>query len=141
MTCTPHAIRIVLRISDALGRRHPNLVEQPGERGSRSGRAAPGLETIFISRVRRRGVSVRQQIVIAGHAVDALIGERLVVQIDGYMFHSSAADRGRDVAHDAELVARGYTVLRFTYAQLIHDWPSVDRSIGRALAAGLHRAA
>jgi len=103
--------------------------------------ADSGLETIFISRVRRRGVSIRQQIVIAGHAVDALIGERLVVQIDGYMFHSSAADRGRDVAHDAELVARGYTVLRFTYAQLIHDWPSVDRSIGRALAAGLHRAA
>ncbi|WP_243077092.1 endonuclease domain-containing protein [Microbacterium sp. SS28] len=102
--------------------------------------ADSGLETLFVSRVRRRGVRVRQQIVIGGHPVDTLIGERLIAQIDGFEFHSSAADRGRDVAHDAELAARGYTILRFTYAQLIYDWPAVDRAIGRALAAGLHRA-
>ena len=87
------------------------------------------------------GLPIRQQIHLAGRPVDVLIGERLVVQIDGYAFHSSSAQRTRDVAHDAELRLRGYEVLRFTYAQVIHDWPSVERAISRAIAAGAHRAA
>ena len=63
----------------------------------------------------------------------------LVVQVDGHAYHSSAADRGRDAVHDAELRLRGYHVLRFTYSQVLHDWPAVERSIARAVAAGLHR--
>jgi very-short-patch-repair endonuclease len=102
------------------------------------GLADSGLETIFVSRVRTFGVPVRQQVVIAGRPVDALLGRSLAVQVDGFAFHSSAADRGRDVAHDAELTARGYTVLRFTYAQVVHDWSSVERAIGRALASNAH---
>ncbi|MDY0910536.1 endonuclease domain-containing protein [Microbacterium sp. CFBP9034] len=98
-----------------------------------------GLETIFVRRIRRHGVTVRQQIVIAGHPVDVLIGEWLLVQVDGFAHHSSPADRRRDAEHDAELAARGYTVLRFTYGQILHDWPTVTRAVSRALAAGLHR--
>ena len=40
-----------------------------------------------------------------------------------------------------ELSLRGYTVLRFTYAQVVHDWPAVERAIARAIAAGAHLAA
>ncbi|PVE79819.1 hypothetical protein DC432_00025 [Microbacterium testaceum] len=100
--------------------------------------ADSGLETMVVSRVRGWGVLVRQQIVIAGRPVDLLIGARLITQCDGWQFHSSSAQRSADIAHDAELRLRGYTVLRFSYAQIIHDWPSVERTLQRAIAAGLH---
>jgi len=106
-----------------------------------TGLSDSGLETIFVYRLGPWGLPLAQQVVIAGHRVDLLIGARLVVQVDGYAHHSSSADRTRDVAHDAELRLRGYTVLRFTYAQVLHDWPAVARTIARAVAAGVHLAA
>ncbi|MCT9818874.1 DUF559 domain-containing protein [Microbacterium sp. W1N] len=106
-----------------------------------TGRMASGLESIFAARLRRWGLDVRVQVLLAGHEVDALIGERLVVQLDGFAFHSSSADRTRDVAHDRELAAQGYTVLRFTYADVLHHWPRVRRAISLAIAQGRHLAA
>ncbi len=100
-----------------------------------------GLETIFAVRLRCPGVPMRFQVFVAGRPVDALLGDRLIVQLDGFAFHSTAADRTRDAAHDRELVARGYTVLRFTYAEVLHDWPVVARAVSRALAQGAHLAA
>lgn len=105
-----------------------------------TGLSDSGLETIFRVRLGPWGLPLRHQEILAGRPVDFLIGERLVVQVDGHAFHSTAADRGRDVAHDIELRLRGYTVLRFTYAQVLHDWLAVERGIARAVAAGLHRA-
>ncbi|HYJ51239.1 MAG TPA: DUF559 domain-containing protein [Microbacterium sp.] len=106
-----------------------------------SGLSDSGLETIVIVRLTPWGLRLRQQFVIAGRPVDLLIGDRLVVQIDGFAFHSTSAQRTKDVAHDAELRLRGYTVLRFTYAQVVHDWLAVERTIARAVAAGAHLAA
>lgn len=100
-----------------------------------------GLETLVVAPLRRRDLRVQQQAKVAGRFVDILVGDRLVVQIDGYEFHSSSAQRSADIAHDAELTLRGYTVLRFSYAQIVHDWRSVERAIMRAVTAGLHRAA
>lgn len=99
-----------------------------------------GLETLVVAPLRRWGLKVRQQVKIAGRLVDVLVGDRFVIQIDGYEFHSSSAQRTRDIAHDAELRLRGYTVLRFSYHQVVRDWASVERTIRRALAAGLHAA-
>ena len=45
--------------------------------------ADSGLETFFVVRLRWLGLPIRVQIWIVGHRVDVLIGERLVVQIDG----------------------------------------------------------
>lgn len=105
-----------------------------------TGLSDSGLETLAWIPLRRRGLRVRQQIVLAGRPVDGLVGDLLVVQIDGYEFHSSSAQRAKDIAHDAELRLRGYTVLRFSYAQVVHDWPFVERTIRTAVAAGLHLA-
>lgn len=99
-----------------------------------------GLETIFVTRLFRWQLTIVHQVMIAGHHIDFLIGTRLAVQIDGYAFHSSATQRSRDVALDAELTLRGYTVLRFTYAQVVHDWPAVERVLARAVAMGAHLA-
>lgn len=100
-----------------------------------------GLETIVVRPLLRWGLPVRQQVMIAGHRVDVLIGERLVLQIDGYQFHSDAAQRAADIAHDAELRLRGYTVIRVSYSQVVRDWSAVERIVRRAVAAGLHLAA
>lgn len=99
-----------------------------------------GLETLLVLPLRDAGYAVRPQHVLAGHRVDMLIGERLVVQIDGFGHHSSSAQRSADVAHDALLRLRGYTVLRFTYAQVVHDRTRVLATIRQAVAQGLHRA-
>lgn len=104
-------------------------------------RSDSGLETIFVVRLTPWGVPIRQQVAIAGHRVDVLIGDRLVVQLDGFAFHSSPRDRQRDLTHDRELATRGYTVLRFTYRDVVSDWPAVERTITNALAQGAHLAA
>lgn len=105
-----------------------------------SNQSDSGLETILVVRLSGWGIPMRQQVVLLGRPVDLLIGERLVVQIDGFAHHSTSAQRGKDVAFDAELVLNGYTVLRFTYAQVVHDWDTVERTIARAIAAGSHLA-
>ena len=99
-----------------------------------------GLETLLVVRLRRFALPLRQQVRIEGHEVDALIGERLVVQLDGFQHHREARDRRRDIAHDARLVLLGYTVLRFDYAQILFGWDEVERTILHAVAQGLHRA-
>ena len=98
-----------------------------------------GLETIFRVRLQPLGLSIRQQVWIDGHPVDFLIGERFVVQIDGFEHHSSAADRRRDIAADARLALLGYTVMRFDYQQVMFDWPTVEHTIRTAVTQGLHR--
>lgn len=99
-----------------------------------------GLETMIITRMREWGIAVRQQVRILGHPVDLLIGERLIVQIDGWEFHSSSADRTRDNRHDARLRLAGYTVIRFSYAEVVHGWEAMDAELQVAVAQGLHRA-
>lgn len=106
-----------------------------------TGLADSGLETLVVTPLRRWGVHVRQQVWLAGRPVDVLVGERLVIQIDGWQFHSSAAQRAKDIAHDAELRLRGFTVLRFGYAQVVHDREAVLRVIRQSIAARLHLAA
>ncbi|PCE14441.1 hypothetical protein AUC47_04275 [Microbacterium sp. SZ1] len=97
-----------------------------------------GLETIVVVRLSGWGVPVRQQVRLAGRRVDIVVGSHLVIQIDGYAHHSSSAQRGADVAHDAELRLRGYTVLRLTYEQIMYKWQKVERTLQAAIARGLH---
>lgn len=98
-----------------------------------------GLETRFVGGMRAAGVAVRQQVWIDGHPADGLIGDSLVIQIDGFAHHSSAADRRRDLAADARLVTRGYVVLRFDYQQVLFDWDQVLDTVLTAIAQGAHR--
>ncbi|NNH04542.1 DUF559 domain-containing protein [Microbacterium ulmi] len=106
-----------------------------------TGLSDSGLESLVATPLRRLGLRITQQQKIAGRPVDLLVGDRLVIQIDGWQFHSSSAQRSQDIAHDAELRLRGYTVFRFAYAQVVHDWPAVESTIRRAVVARLHLAA
>lgn len=96
-----------------------------------------GLETVVPGRLRWLKVRIIPQAWILGHRVDFLIGERLVLQIDGG--HHVGTQRDRDIAHDALLTLNGYVVIRAGYRQIVEDWPSVQHDITRAVAQGLHR--
>jgi len=100
--------------------------------------ADAGLETYLRARLRWMKEPIRVQIWIAGHRVDALIGDRFVIQIDGA--HHVGAQRSEDIRHDAELQLRGYHVMRVSYRQVMFEWPAVQDLIMRAVAQGVHRA-
>ena len=85
--------------------------------------------------MRRLGIRVRQQVQIGPDRVDVVIGDRLVIELDSREFH----EREKDYARDARLGARGYRVLRFTYHQVMNDWPSVERAVLAARARSDHR--
>lgn len=150
-----HVARCLLRV-DALavwesalrhGHVDPDVLVRTRWRSSRAAELAAqaavlsdsGLETVFVDGMRRAGVRVRQQVRVAGHHVDGLIGERLITQIDGFAHHR-ATERRRDIRHDAQLALRGYTVLRFDYQQILFDWEHVESTVLLALAQGLHLA-
>ncbi|MEU1970171.1 DUF559 domain-containing protein [Microbacterium sp. NPDC019599] len=96
-----------------------------------------GLETHACHALRALGLAVRQQVWIAGQPVDLLVGERLVVQLDGG-HHLEKKQRRRDITHDSRLRLMGYTVFRFDYHQVLFDWAHVESVITTAVAQGLH---
>lgn len=98
--------------------------------------ADSGIETLFRTRLRWLGIPLRTQVWVHGRRVDVLIGDRLVVQIDGKQH--AGAQREQDRRHDAALLQRGYYVIRIGYAQIMHDWSSVQEAVLGAVARGLH---
>ncbi len=100
--------------------------------------ADSGLETIVVFRLRWLNVRMLPQAWVLDRRVDLLLGERLVIQIDGATH--TGAQRTADIAHDALLMLRGYHVLRFGYEQIMSRWHEVQEVIMQAVAQGKHRA-
>lgn len=97
-----------------------------------------GLETIAASRLRWLRIRLTPQAHLFGRRVDLLIGDRLVLQIDGATH--TGAQRSDDIAFDALLKMRGYHVIRAGYAQVMYEWQLVQSAIMEAVAQGLHLA-
>lgn len=100
--------------------------------------ADSGIESVVIPRLRWLRVPLRPQISIAGHRVDLLIGDRLVLQIDGG--HHVGPQRTEDNRHDAQLMLMGYHVIRVGYHQIVDRWHEVEHLISTAVAQDLHLA-
>ncbi|WP_251857948.1 DUF559 domain-containing protein [Herbiconiux sp. L3-i23] len=101
--------------------------------GSLSG---SGIESLFVTRMRRLGLAVRQQVFINGVGyVDAVIGDSLVVELDGQAYHR---DDARDRRRDAVSSIQGYRVLRFLAKQVTDDWELVQSAVLAAVARGDH---
>ncbi len=66
--------------------------------------------------------------------VDFVAGGWLIIEVDGKENHDGSVQRHKDLRRDAAASARGYETLRFDYAQVVHDWPSVQAAILAALA-------
>ncbi len=101
--------------------------------------ADSGLESFVLPRLAWMKVRIVPQVWLYGHRVDFLIGDRLVLQIDGGTHVD--AQRAADIRHDAELMLRGYHIIRVGYDQVVYDWPGVQALIMQAVAQGLHRTA
>ncbi len=98
-------------------------------------------EDVFHALLRSAGLTgwrANASIVLAGRVVavvDVLFdAHRLVVEVDGWRSHGSRSAFQRDRATQNALVAAGYTVLRFTWADLTQRPDDVERTIRQALA-------
>ena len=103
--------------------------------------ADSGLESLLRWRLRPHGLAVRTQVrILSVGRVDFVIGERLIVEVDGAPNHDGESHRHKDLVRDANAAAWGYVTLRFDYAMVVHDWPTVELAILAHVDRGLHLA-
>jgi very-short-patch-repair endonuclease len=73
---------------------------------------------------------------VAGHRVDLYWPEqRLVVEVDGYAFHSRRADFEHDRRREQDLAAAGIRTSRVTWRQIVDEPEAVVARLAAALAA------
>lgn len=101
--------------------------------------ADSGLESLFRWQLRDLAAILRCQVEVASVGrVDFLIGDRLIVEIDGRENHAGQDKRHKDLVRDANAAAWGYITLRFDYALIVHDWDSVEAAVRGLVEAGMH---
>ncbi|TIH38253.1 type IV toxin-antitoxin system AbiEi family antitoxin domain-containing protein [Subtercola vilae] len=104
--------------------RHANHLALPTDRSSPFGDPAAAGVVIHRSYA---GDRIRPD-----QPVDLVIGDRLVLELDGRQWHSTEAAFAEDRRRDLLLHERGCLVIRLTYAQVMFEWPRVEALI-RAL--------
>ncbi len=98
-------------------------------------RSESGLESLLKLRLRRCGIALAAQVQIEGVGrVDFVLGGRIILEVDGRLNHDGASHRHKDLMRDARAAALGYETLRFDYAMIVHDWPTVLAAIEGRLA-------
>lgn len=125
------------------------MLRYPGRRGNARLRALISsshtltftrseAEERFLALVRKAGLRPPEMNVkVRGFEVDALWrAERLVVEIDGYAYHSSPMDFKRDRNRDGVLAAAGFRVMRVIWYQLTHEPEVLLVRLAQALVSG-----
>ena len=123
------------------------LERSPGRAGTPALRAAAGLdggpaltrseaERRFLALIRAAELPMpRTNVRIGPYEVDFLWPDhRLVVEVDGFAFHSHHRAFERDRERDADLAATGHLVIRVTWRQLSSEPAVVTARIAAALA-------
>ena len=112
--------------------RHPAQRLQPFI-GATDGPTRSEFENAFLAFCARYGLPrPRVNTIVAGHEADAYFeAERLIVELDGWQFHSSRASFESDRDRDANALAKGIGTVRITWERLI-DRPQPE-------AARLHK--
>ena len=96
--------------------------------------ADSGLESLLRLRLHLLGLQLDCQVRIEGVGkVDFVIGGRLILEADGKENHDGETRRHKDLVRDAAASRLGFETLRFDYAQIVHDWPSVQAAVLAAL--------
>lgn len=100
------------------GSRVPHLREAIG---LSTDRARSILETVARLQLIDMGLTPEVGVWIEGVGeVDMIILGFIVIEVDGWAFHSSKEQREKDLKRDRELLRRGYVVLRFTYDDVMN---------------------
>jgi very-short-patch-repair endonuclease len=96
------------------------------------------LEARFMDLIRDNDLPVPQlNVIVEGHLVDAYWpAARLVVELQGYEFHSHRTAFERDHAKLARLKLAGFEALAFTWRQVTMERAATARLIGTLLARG-----
>jgi len=137
-------IEQVQRLRDAIGRKGRDgagvMREVLEERLLTVGNEESLLERRFIDLTTRHGIpapSLQHEVWHAGRFVariDAAYPERkLAIEVDGYVAHASPDAFQRDRTRQNRLVALGWTVLRFTWADVVHRPAAVAAQILEAI--------
>lgn len=135
----------VERLRDALGRRGRNgtgiMRQVLEERMLTASTEESVLEARFVDLVRRYDLPVpvfQHEVWHAGRfmaRIDAAYPELLLaIEVDGFAAHSSPDAFQRDRTRQNRLVALGWTVLRFTWPDVVQDPTSVASTIHQARA-------
>jgi len=98
-------------------------------------RSEEGIESLTRVRLAEAGVTAVPQHVVDGVGrVDLLIDGWLVIELDGRGTHAQKDAFARDRRRTALLQQRGYAVLHFAYAHVVHDWSLVLETVLSVLA-------
>jgi very-short-patch-repair endonuclease len=117
---------------------------RPGTRRLRAVLEAPERPALTRSRAEDRLLALIRKARLPGPDVNARIGPYevdflwrdacLVVEVDGYAFHSGRTSFESDRRRDADLAARGLTVIRVTWHQLVDEPEATLVRLGQTLA-------
>lgn len=103
------------------------------------GDAESGPETMARLRLMDLRLPVRIQVEVTDDdRVDLLIGDWLIIEIDGWEYHGDRKSFQHDRTRDRRTFRIGYHTLRYTYDDIVFDWAHSLTDIQRAVAAGLH---
>jgi very-short-patch-repair endonuclease len=81
-----------------------------------------GIETIIRLSLIDLNVPFEVQVRFDGvGVVDFVVAGCVIVEVDGREYHEGEVPTARDYARDAELAARGYTVVRLNYRQVMFE--------------------
>jgi very-short-patch-repair endonuclease len=106
------------------------VVKQADERAESSG------ESVARVALTDDGLRVEPQAYIRGGGrVDLLVEGRVVVEIDGFAYHSDPGQFAADRRRDAALTAMGYHVLRFTWTDAVRRPAYLVAMVRQVLAA------
>ncbi|MBM7472846.1 type IV toxin-antitoxin system AbiEi family antitoxin domain-containing protein [Subtercola frigoramans] len=102
--------------------------------------AQSGLETKARLRLRALGIRYRTQVHFDGVGrVDLVVGDRLVLELDGREWHSTEEAFAEDRRRDLILNEQGCHVIRLTYAQVMFEWQRVETLIRELVSRHEHR--
>lgn len=105
-----------------------------------NGGCESGTESIVRLALRRQRVRMRVQVKIPGVGrVDLVVGDRLVIECDGFEWHGTRRAFEEDRRRDLALATRGYLPVRLTYSRVLNDWPEVERELLMLVRRGEHR--
>ena len=104
------------------------------------GDSESGIETIVRVALRRAGIELRSQVEIEGIGrVDLIVGDRLIIECDGYRWHSGREAFESDRHRDLQLSAIGYLVVRLTYRRVMEQWSDAEAELLAMIRRGDHR--